>query len=68
MSACLTLTLADPCCAFCALPSRFGYVTCMEIMEASESRGRILATNVFEKQGGKWKIVHHNGSEVRMLA
>jgi hypothetical protein len=53
-----------PCC----VPCSHAYVTCLEIMEASDSRGRILATNIFEKQGGQWKIVHHHGSPVRQLA
>lgn len=26
---------------------------------------RIAATNVFEKQGGAWKLVHHHGSPAR---
>eukprot|EP00887_Chlorella_sp_A99_P002915 scaffold6.g2915.t1 len=39
-----------------------GFVTCVEVLEAAESRGRIVATNVFEKQDGKWKITHHHGS------
>lgn len=38
------------------------YVTCIEIVQAGGSKGRILATNVFEKQDGVWKIVHHHGS------
>ena len=41
-----------------------GFVTCVEVMDAGDSRGRIVATNVFEKQGGKWKIVHHHGSRL----
>ncbi|KAI3433936.1 hypothetical protein D9Q98_003738 [Chlorella vulgaris] len=40
------------------------FVTCLEITESGESRGRIAATNVFEKQGGAWKLVHHHGSPV----
>ena len=39
-----------------------GFVTCTEIVDATDTMGRIVATNVFEKQGGKWKIVHHHGS------
>ncbi|KAL4423514.1 hypothetical protein ABPG77_003647 [Micractinium sp. CCAP 211/92] len=41
------------------------FVTCVEITESSEGRGRIAATNVFEKQGGAWKLVHHHGSPAR---
>lgn len=40
-----------------------GFVTCIEVVDAGDSTGRIMATNVFEKQDdGKWKIVHHHGS------
>ncbi|GFR49368.1 hypothetical protein Agub_g11394 [Astrephomene gubernaculifera] len=39
-----------------------GFVTCVEVVDADDSRGRILATNVFEKQGGVWRIVQHHGS------
>lgn len=38
-----------------------GYVTCVEIMNAGEATGRTIATNIFEKQGGMWKIVLHHG-------
>lgn len=38
------------------------FVTCVEVTESGEGRGRIAATNVFEKQGGAWKLVHHHGS------
>ncbi|KXZ56093.1 hypothetical protein GPECTOR_2g975 [Gonium pectorale] len=40
----------------------FGFVTCVEIIDADDSTGRIIATNVFEKQGGVWRIVQHHGS------
>lgn len=40
-----------------------GYVTCVEVVDADDAKGRILATNVFEKQGGRWKIVHHHASQ-----
>jgi translation initiation factor 2A len=39
-----------------------GYVTCVEVIDADDSFGRICATNVFEKQDGKWVIVMHHGS------
>ncbi|GLC40838.1 hypothetical protein PLESTB_000017100 [Pleodorina starrii] len=39
-----------------------GFVTCVEIIDADDSSGRIVATNVFEKQGGVWRIVQHHGS------
>jgi hypothetical protein len=38
------------------------FVTCVELTEAGDSKGRIVATNVFERQGGAWKLVHHHGS------
>ncbi|PSC68639.1 F-box SKIP8 [Micractinium conductrix] len=38
-----------------------GFVTCVELTESSEGKGRIAATNVFELQGGAWKMVHHHG-------
>lgn len=38
------------------------FVTCQEVVRAGGTMGRILATNVFERQGGAWKIVHHQGS------
>ena len=42
-----------------------GYVTCVEVMDAGDSKGKIVATNVFERQqGGGWKIVHHHGSRL----
>lgn len=44
-----------------------GTVTCTEIMDADESRGRCAATNLYEKQNGKWVIVHHHGSPARAL-
>ncbi|GBG00627.1 hypothetical protein Rsub_13381 [Raphidocelis subcapitata] len=39
-----------------------GVVTCTEVVDADDSQGRTIATNVFEKQGGKWVITHHHGS------
>ena len=38
------------------------YVTCVEVIDAGDSRGRMVATNIFEKQGGQWKLVHHHAS------
>lgn len=37
------------------------FVTCIEVVDAGDSRGRVAATNVFEKQDGQWKLVHHQG-------
>jgi translation initiation factor 2A len=39
-----------------------GWVTCLEVMDGEDSRGRLIATNVFEKQNGKWVIIHHHAS------
>lgn len=39
-----------------------GFVTCTEVVEADDSQGRTVATNIFEKQGGRWVITHHHGS------
>jgi len=44
-----------------------GFVTCVEVLDAGDSQGKVVATNVFEKQGGKWKIVHHHGSRLSGL-
>ncbi|DBA72446.1 hypothetical protein WJX79_001674 [Trebouxia sp. C0005] len=38
-----------------------GYVTCVEVMNAGNATGRTVATNVFEKQSGEWKLVLHQG-------
>jgi translation initiation factor 2A len=43
-----------------------GYVTCTEVVEADDARGRTAATNIFEKQGGKWVMTHHHGSPLMM--
>lgn len=37
------------------------FVTCIEVVDAGDSRGRVAATNVFEKQNGQWKLIHHQG-------
>jgi hypothetical protein len=44
----------------------YGYVTCVEVIDADDSKGRIAATNVFEKQEGKWVITHHHGAPTRL--
>jgi len=41
-----------------------GFVTLIEVVNTDDSRGRVAATNIFEKQKGVWKIVHHHGSPV----
>ena len=45
-----------------------GWVHCTENI-LSETRGSlsitaILATNVFERQGGRWRLVHHHASHI----
>ena len=40
------------------------FVTCEEHVDAGERVGIVAATNVFEKQDGQWRIVHHHGSHV----
>jgi ketosteroid isomerase-like protein len=46
----------------------FGWVTCTENI-LSESRGNIsvtsvLATNIFERSGGEWLLIHHHASHI----
>ena len=38
----------------CNLPQ--ATVTCTEVMAVGDNTGRILATNVFERQSGQWKV------------
>ena len=45
-----------------------GWVTCTENI-LSEARGNIsvtsvLATNIFERSGGEWMMVHHHASHI----
>jgi ketosteroid isomerase-like protein len=44
------------------------WVTCMEyitsMMDGSPQYSRVLATNIFKKQGEQWRMVHHHGSPV----
>lgn len=44
-------------------PSRssVGWVTCLELAEGVEEGAGVRATNIFEKQDGAWKLVHHHG-------
>ena len=44
-----------------------GFVTLLEVVETDDSRGRVAATNIFEKQRGEWKIILHHGSPVPRL-
>ena len=50
------------------LEGGLGWVTCTENI-LSEARGNIsvtsmLATNIFERSGGEWLMVHHHASHV----
>lgn len=43
-------------------------VLCLEnlttVLDGAVSEGRVQATNVFVKDGGRWLMVHHHGSPV----
>ena len=43
----------------------WGFVTCVEAVETETSAGRLAATNVFELQGGEWKMVQHHASAMQ---
>ena len=45
----------------------FAYVTCTEIVDADDSMGRVVATNIFELQEGKWKMTMHQGGAARPM-
>lgn len=39
------------------------FVTCIEDVDAGESKGRLVATNIFELESdGEWYMVHHHAS------
>jgi len=44
------------------------WVTCMEnitsMMDGEPQHSRVLATNIFNRREGRWRIVHHHGSPV----
>jgi len=44
------------------------WVTCMEnitsMMDGEPQYSRVLATNIFKRQGEQWRMVHHHGSPV----
>eukprot|EP00850_Spirogloea_muscicola_P007198 SM000036S13242 [mRNA] locus=s36:117844:119722:+ [translate_table: standard] len=44
-----------------------GVVTCVEVMQSTGSAGRLVATNIFKKQGGRWLIVLHHASPASPL-
>lgn len=46
----------------------FGWVTCTENI-LSDARGKIsvtsvLATNIFERSAGEWRMIHHHASHI----
>lgn len=43
------------------------YVTCVELVDADDSQGRIVATNIFMKQDGRWVLTLHHGSPAPAL-
>lgn len=45
-----------------APPGGVAVVTCVERLDAGDTKGRILATNVFELQGGRYRMILHHGS------
>lgn len=45
----------------------WGVVTCVERVDSDTGTGTLAATNVFEVQGGEWKIIHHHAHGVQSL-
>jgi translation initiation factor 2A len=46
-----------------AIGGKSAVVTCVEYVDSGPTVGKIVATNVFEKQNSEWKIIHHHGSQ-----
>ena len=44
--------------------SSFTVTASVEVMRKGELQGRMAATNVFERQGGEWKIIHHQAGQI----
>jgi ketosteroid isomerase-like protein len=38
------------------------WIVCVENVGSDGSEGAVLATNVFRRDGGRWRMVHHHGS------
>jgi ketosteroid isomerase-like protein len=47
-----------------ATVGNMAFLTCEEHVGTDDRKGHVTATNVFERQGDSWKIVHHHGSIV----
>ena len=43
----------------------WGFATCVEKVRSDDGVGTLAATNVFEKQAGEWKIVHHHAHGIQ---
>ena len=50
--------------ARCYLMDKMAFVVCSE----SFPEGELVATNIFIKEDGEWKIVHHQGGSIQMVA
>ena len=50
--------------ARCYLMDKTAFVVCSECFP----EGELVATNIFVREDGEWKIVHHQGGPVQMLA
>eukprot|EP00271_Cylindrocystis_brebissonii_P000718 TRINITY_DN10941_c0_g1_i1.p1 TRINITY_DN10941_c0_g1~~TRINITY_DN10941_c0_g1_i1.p1 ORF type:complete len:305 (-),score=16.62 TRINITY_DN10941_c0_g1_i1:1407-2192(-) len=48
--------------------SDLAFVTCIEIIGSPGRKGRVVATNVFEKEDGEWRICLHHGAQAPMGA
>ena len=44
-----------------------GFVTCVEKVKGDDGVGMLACTNVFEKQNGQWKIIHHHAHGINGL-
>jgi SnoaL-like domain len=42
-----------------------GFLTCTEVVDSGSATGRLACTNIFEKQGDEWKMVHHMATPER---
>lgn len=51
-----------------AVVGNWGWVTCLEnivsVVGGHVTEGKVQATNIFVRDGGRWKMVHHHGSPV----